>query len=494
MRVDDLRERTTTVPIALPGTETREPITDAAGTVRGSYVRTTRPLEGYVLVGAVPVPGPYGALRLRVDVVNDATAGPDEPREEVLRSSLISAHTVLGLDAGAFLSSADPPEWARPAVAACVNEHSWPVLAGPEGCARLVLASPIILDDHPQLAPESPTDLFDGTENDEILSLRTLALTDDEKREARATDPRAAGILDALDAMGPAMFERLHGTVRPGGRAPEADAVPTLVTPGTPWWDPAADASVDPDTDTALVDGEPVSRGQRGDPHAGGGQRRAGHVPARRRGHRAGRPARRRRADPRRGLDRRRPGRRPAGPPRPVPILPARRARGRDTPGECTVRVLVAGVGNVFLSDDGFGSEVARRLLATGGLPGEVDVVDVGIRGMHLAYQVLDGYRVLVVVDTTRGDGPPGSLYLLEHDLAAMTGDAAFDPHGMEPDAVLELIGALARGIGSHGARTGARPRVRAGAPGRGDGPDPGRGHRRRRGRGRGAPPRRAAA
>jgi hydrogenase maturation protease len=70
---------------------------------------------------------------------------------------------------------------------------------------------------------------------------------------------------------------------------------------------------------------------------------------------------------------------------------------------------------------------------------------------MHLAYQVLEGYRVLVVVDTTHGDGPPGSLYLLEHDLAAMTGDAAFDPHGMEPDAVLELIGALARGIGTHG-------------------------------------------
>jgi hydrogenase maturation protease len=64
---------------------------------------------------------------------------------------------------------------------------------------------------------------------------------------------------------------------------------------------------------------------------------------------------------------------------------------------------------------------------------------------------VLEGYRTLVVVDTTRGDGPPGSLYLLEHDLAAMTGDAAFDPHGMEPDAVLELVGALARGVGTHG-------------------------------------------
>jgi hypothetical protein len=272
VRVADLHDRTVTLPIALPAEETREPITDAAGTVRGTYVRRTRALEGHVLVSAVPVPGPYGALRLRLDVVNDAGGGADDLREEALRSSLISAHAVLGLDEGAFVSSADPPEWARPAVAGCVNAHSWPVMAGPPGTARLVLASPIILDDHPQLAPESPTDLFDGTENDEILSLRTLALTDAEKREARATDPRAAELLDALDAMGPEMFERLHGTIRPGGRAPE-DGIPTLVTPvdgraplrfvspGTPWWDPAADASVDPGTDAVLVDGQEVARG-----------------------------------------------------------------------------------------------------------------------------------------------------------------------------------------------------------------------------------------
>ena len=103
-------------------------------------------------------------------------------------------------------------------MAACVNAHSWPVLAGPPGDGSLLLATPIILEDHPQLAPESPTNLFDGTENDEILALRTLALTDDEKREARATDPRAAHIVDAVDAMGPAMFERLHGAIRPDGR------------------------------------------------------------------------------------------------------------------------------------------------------------------------------------------------------------------------------------------------------------------------------------
>ncbi|WP_433787969.1 hydrogenase maturation protease [Actinomycetospora sp. CA-101289] len=118
------------------------------------------------------------------------------------------------------------------------------------------------------------------------------------------------------------------------------------------------------------------------------------------------------------------------------------------------MRILVAGVGNVFFSDDGFGSEVARRLLADpGALPASVDVVDVGIRGMHLAYQVLDGYEVLLVVDAAPGDGGPGTLHLVEHDLGATTGDAAFDPHGMEPDAVLELVGALARGVGAGGVR-----------------------------------------
>ncbi|HSK57646.1 MAG TPA: hypothetical protein VK935_01210 [Actinomycetospora sp.] len=248
-----------TVEVAVPHTRIADEVRDAAGAVRAHVVRRSEALAGRIVLATTPVPGPYGALRLRLDVVNDGPADPAAPRTEALRRALISAHTVLGLDRGAFLSSTDPPQWAAPAVAACVNEHSWPVLAGPPGDGSLLLATPIILSDHPQLAPESPTNLFDGTENDEILALRTLALTDDEKREARATDPRAAHIVDAIDAMGPAMFARLHGAIRPDGRAP--DDIPTITTPGTPWWDPGTDASVDPETDEALVDGHPVSRG-----------------------------------------------------------------------------------------------------------------------------------------------------------------------------------------------------------------------------------------
>lgn len=247
--LDELRAGTVTVPVEVAGSEVHEPILGPEGVRRGSYRRDTAPLTGRVVVGLEPVPGPYGAMRLRLDVVNDAER-PDDGRERALDRALIAAHTVLGLDAGAFVSATDPPEWAAPAARACVNEHSWPVLAGPEGCTSLLLASPIILADHPQLAPESPTDLFDGTENDEILTLRTAALTDAEKCEARATDPRAAELLDAVEAMGPATAERLHGVIRPGGRAPE-DVPAREADP--PWWDPGADASVDPSSDAVRV-------------------------------------------------------------------------------------------------------------------------------------------------------------------------------------------------------------------------------------------------
>jgi hydrogenase maturation protease len=118
------------------------------------------------------------------------------------------------------------------------------------------------------------------------------------------------------------------------------------------------------------------------------------------------------------------------------------------------MRVLVAGVGNVFLSDDGFGVEVVRRLQARGGLPEAVELVDVGIRGVHLAYQLLDGYDVLVLVDATRRGDDPGTLYVLEHDLAAPSRSVEapnvppLDGHGLDPDAVLALLASLATSMG----------------------------------------------
>ncbi|MGH3380960.1 MAG: hypothetical protein ACRDP6_40125 [Actinoallomurus sp.] len=223
--------------------------------------RTWQPLNARVRAAAERLPGPYGVVRLRLRLENTG-AWTGEERAEALRHSLVAAHTLIALTGGVFLSLADPPEWARPAAESCENLHTWPVLMDDD----LVLSSPIILEDRPSIAPESPGDLFDATEIDEILSLRTLTLTDEEKREARATDPRAAEIIDRVDAMPPELIERLHGAIRsPGPRrgwdtAP--DEVPVFTTE-KPWWDPGADASVDPETDRITVAGVEVGRGSK---------------------------------------------------------------------------------------------------------------------------------------------------------------------------------------------------------------------------------------
>ena len=248
-----------TVPFALPAEHTSEPVTG------GRVERRCLPLNGRLVVAAEPLPGPYDVLRLRIDVVNDSACPDGAPREVALRTSLIAAHTLVAVTAGAFLSATDPPEWALPATRELDNRHTWPVLAGPEGRSDLLLSSPIILADHPQLAPESPTNLFDGTEIDEILSLRTLVLTEEEKAEARATDPRAAAVVDAVDAMPPEIWERLHGAIRtlhPAGPADVPARDPVFDT-DVPWWDPGADTSVDPETDAVLVGGTSVAKGSR---------------------------------------------------------------------------------------------------------------------------------------------------------------------------------------------------------------------------------------
>jgi hydrogenase maturation protease len=102
--------------------------------------------------------------------------------------------------------------------------------------------------------------------------------------------------------------------------------------------------------------------------------------------------------------------------------------------------VLVAGVGNIFLGDDGFGVEVARRLSAEL-LPANVRVADYGIRGIHLAYQLLDGYDTLILVDAVSRGEPPGTLFVIEPDLTGpASGDPLMDAHDLDPASVLRLV------------------------------------------------------
>jgi hydrogenase maturation protease len=117
-------------------------------------------------------------------------------------------------------------------------------------------------------------------------------------------------------------------------------------------------------------------------------------------------------------------------------------------------RVLVAGVGNIFLGDDGFGGEVANRL-ARADLPDWVRVADYGISGMHLAYDMADGYDTTILVDATARGGQPGTLYVIEPEQAKPAGPAAsrtddalassrlFDAHGMQPEVVFGLVETL---------------------------------------------------
>ena len=135
------------------------------------------------------------------------------------RRSMISTHTILAVRDGAFVSLMDPPPEFRDAAKQCRNIGTWPVLVGAEGERHTMLSSPIILEDYPRIAPESPGDLFDGTEIDEILTLRILTLSDDEKAEIRAAGGRAREILERAESLTAEDILKLHGAVR-GKTAP----------------------------------------------------------------------------------------------------------------------------------------------------------------------------------------------------------------------------------------------------------------------------------
>ncbi len=208
-----------------------EELTTADG---ATVSRRRERLLGSVRVHATRLPGPWRAARLTVQVSNESGTVPGpSTRDEALPSALIAVHLIITLSGGSFVSMTDPPEWARAEVARCENIGCWPVLAGPPDSRQVMLASPIILPDHPEIAPESPGDLYDGTEIDEILTLRTLALTDEEKEAARATDPRSAALIDRVDAMKAPTMARLHGVIRdPGPSAPASPETGAVTVAG----------------------------------------------------------------------------------------------------------------------------------------------------------------------------------------------------------------------------------------------------------------------
>ena len=277
---DEAAERSTTfeVPLAvettsthdwlLPGGEHHEDVRDETGAVTGRLVRTREPVTVKFTVMVTRPPSPYGVAQVRIDVTNTTPPVPDPgtTRPLWLRRAAVAAHLLLGVEDGCFVSLLDPPQWASGYVAACTNDGTFPVLMGEPGEAGVMLSSPIILYDHPRVAEQSASTFFDALEVDELLSLRTMTLSETEKREMRGTDPRTAALLDEVESISPDLWDRLHGTIRyvdDMTRAPGGPPAPWHPEPEVPWWDPGADADVDPETDTVLVGDVEVGRGTR---------------------------------------------------------------------------------------------------------------------------------------------------------------------------------------------------------------------------------------
>lgn len=198
-----------------PAGEEVEYLRDDQGNKAGAILRKWEALNGSVEIRSLNCHDEVVRVTVQVD---NLTAGKDQAscssasREDTLLHSLVSAHTILGADKGEFLSLLEPPAGFEDSVSQCQNLGTWPVLA--TDTADAMLSSPIILYDHPQIAPESAGNLFDSTEIDEILSLRILTLTEDEKREMRQSDDRTRGILERTENMPEEQFMKLHGILR----------------------------------------------------------------------------------------------------------------------------------------------------------------------------------------------------------------------------------------------------------------------------------------
>jgi hypothetical protein len=221
----------------------------------GRLVRERREVSGVLTIASEP----DGDLRcVSVRVGNTGVAARD--KGDAIARSMIGTHIIAEVVGGQFISLLEPPQAATEAASRCSQHRCFPVLAGPAGNRDMLLISPIILYDHPEVAEQSNTALYDCTEIDEILTLRVMTMTEEEKAQARATDPRAAQIIDQCDAMSPEAMARLHGVLRdphslnvPAGLVPE-------IPEGVDWWDPLADNAVRPEIDAVLVNGIRVAR------------------------------------------------------------------------------------------------------------------------------------------------------------------------------------------------------------------------------------------
>jgi len=197
------------------GTEEREVLAEGTtlGALRNGGFRRefeVPPGAGSFELGAEPVGGGFWKITLRIE---------NRRREPDPSAAFLSGHVLLGAQGGAFVSATDPGDRARLETELLSSRGLWPVLVGTPPDRSLMLAAPVILPDYPSVAEESPNDLFDLTEIDEILSLRILTLSEAEREEVRAGDGRARQLLERTDALSPAELLALHGRATRGAPA-----------------------------------------------------------------------------------------------------------------------------------------------------------------------------------------------------------------------------------------------------------------------------------
>jgi hypothetical protein len=218
-RLSELLETPLRAGIDIPGGSNQEELVGPTGEVEGALVRSWRAVCGAVEVEAEALR--EGIFRLTVRIINTTPWEGEDPEARrggfetrPYGQTFCSTHTTLEVVGGEFVSMTDPPQELRELAQECENLKTWPVLVGEEGGRTLLLSSPIILSDYPQIAPESPGDLFDGGEIDQLLILNILTLTDEEKAEMRASDPRAREILERCESLSQEELMNLHGAIR----------------------------------------------------------------------------------------------------------------------------------------------------------------------------------------------------------------------------------------------------------------------------------------
>lgn len=210
----DLEAQPEQVRFAFPYRRGMEFLSDESGNQVGVIVREQQAIEGTVEFSTVRVAD--GLFKITVKVMNQTPleTGRRLNRDQAQMHSLASTHAVLSARRGEFLSLLDPPEQWRAVAATCRNIGTWPVLVGEVGDTDTILSAPIILYDYPRIAPESPGDFFDGTEIDEMLALRVLTLTEEEKRAMATVDDQARALLQRTESLAREQLLRLHGTMR----------------------------------------------------------------------------------------------------------------------------------------------------------------------------------------------------------------------------------------------------------------------------------------